>query len=37
MIENCRGNMTRTAELLGMSRTTLYRKLKRHEIVPPHG
>src|SRR5580704_12730801 len=31
MIENCRGNMTRTAELLGMSRTTLYRKLKRHE------
>jgi sigma-54 dependent transcriptional regulator, acetoin dehydrogenase operon transcriptional activator AcoR len=37
MIESCRGNMTRTAELLGMSRTTLYRKLKRHEIVPPHG
>ncbi|HSY07911.1 MAG TPA: sigma-54-dependent Fis family transcriptional regulator [Steroidobacteraceae bacterium] len=37
MIENCRGNMTRTAELLGMSRTTLYRKLKRHEIVPAHG
>jgi sigma-54 dependent transcriptional regulator, acetoin dehydrogenase operon transcriptional activator AcoR len=37
MIENCRGNMTRTAELLGMSRTTLYRKLKRHEIIPAHG
>jgi transcriptional regulator of acetoin/glycerol metabolism len=37
MIENCRGNMTRTAELLGMSRTTLYRKLKRHEIPPAHG
>jgi sigma-54 dependent transcriptional regulator, acetoin dehydrogenase operon transcriptional activator AcoR len=37
MIENCRGNMTRTAELLGMSRTTLYRKLKRHEILPAHG
>jgi transcriptional regulator of acetoin/glycerol metabolism len=36
MIENCRGNMTRTAELLGMSRTTLYRKLKRHEITPAH-
>jgi len=37
MIEECRGNMTRTAELLGMSRTTLYRKLKRHEISPTHG
>jgi transcriptional regulator of acetoin/glycerol metabolism len=37
MIENCRGNMTRTAQLLGMSRTTLYRKLKRHEILPAHG
>jgi sigma-54 dependent transcriptional regulator, acetoin dehydrogenase operon transcriptional activator AcoR len=37
MIENCRGNMTRTAELLGMSRTTLYRKLKRHEILLAHG
>jgi transcriptional regulator of acetoin/glycerol metabolism len=37
MIENCRGNMTRTAELLGMSRTTLYRKLKRHGILPAHG
>jgi sigma-54 dependent transcriptional regulator, acetoin dehydrogenase operon transcriptional activator AcoR len=37
MIDECRGNMTRTAELLGMSRTTLYRKLKRHEISPTHG
>ena len=37
MIESCRGNMTRTAELLGMSRTTLYRKLKRHDILPAHG
>jgi sigma-54 dependent transcriptional regulator, acetoin dehydrogenase operon transcriptional activator AcoR len=33
-IESCNGNLTRTAEQLGMSRNTLYRKMKRHGIAP---
>jgi transcriptional regulator of acetoin/glycerol metabolism len=33
-IEACNGNMTRTAEQLGVSRNTLYRKMKRHGIGP---
>jgi transcriptional regulator of acetoin/glycerol metabolism len=33
-IEECNGNMTRTAEQLGVSRNTLYRKMKRHGIGP---
>ena len=33
-IEACKGNMTRTAEQLGVSRNTLYRKMKRHGIGP---
>ncbi|MDB5970263.1 MAG: Transcriptional activator of acetoin dehydrogenase operon AcoR [Hydrocarboniphaga sp.] len=32
-VENCRWNMTLTARQLGMSRNTLYRKLKRHDIA----
>jgi transcriptional regulator of acetoin/glycerol metabolism len=31
-IEACHGNITRTAEQLGVSRNTLYRKMKRHGI-----
>jgi transcriptional regulator of acetoin/glycerol metabolism len=37
VIEECRGNMTRTAALLGMSRNTLYRKMKQHGIPLAHG
>jgi transcriptional regulator of acetoin/glycerol metabolism len=36
IIEECRGNMTRTAAHLGISRNTLYRKMKRHGIPLPH-
>ena len=36
VIEEQRGNMTRVAAQLGMSRNTLYRKLKRHAILLPH-
>ncbi len=32
-VEQCRWNMTLTARQLGMSRNTLYRKLKRHDIA----
>jgi sigma-54 dependent transcriptional regulator, acetoin dehydrogenase operon transcriptional activator AcoR len=32
-IESCHGNITRTAEQLGVSRNTLYRKMKRHGIT----
>jgi transcriptional regulator of acetoin/glycerol metabolism len=32
-VEQCRWNMTLTARALGMSRNTLYRKLKRHDIA----
>jgi transcriptional regulator of acetoin/glycerol metabolism len=32
-VEHCRWNMTLTARQLGMSRNSLYRKLKRHDIA----
>ncbi len=35
VIEDCRGNMTRVAARLGMSRNTLYRRMKRHGIRRP--
>jgi transcriptional regulator of acetoin/glycerol metabolism len=37
VIEDCRGNMTRVALQLGMSRNTLYRRIKRHGIPLAHG
>jgi transcriptional regulator of acetoin/glycerol metabolism len=36
VIEDCHGNMTRTARKLGMSRNTLYRKMKHHGIPLAH-
>jgi transcriptional regulator of acetoin/glycerol metabolism len=37
VIEECHGNMTRVAIHLGMSRNTLYRRIKRHGIPLAHG
>jgi transcriptional regulator of acetoin/glycerol metabolism len=37
VIEDCHGNMTRVAAQLGMSRNTLYRRIKRHGIPLTHG
>jgi transcriptional regulator of acetoin/glycerol metabolism len=37
VIAECRGNMTRVAAQLGMSRNTLYRRMKRHAIPLAHG
>ena len=37
VIEDCHGNMTRVAMQLGMSRNTLYRRIKRHAIPLAHG
>lgn len=37
VIEQCGGNMTRVASQLGMSRNTLYRRIKRHGIPLRHG
>src|ERR1700759_1037752 len=36
VIAECRGNMTRVAAQLGMSRNTLYRRMKRHAIPLAH-
>ena len=33
-IEELHGNMSRVAAELGVSRNTLYRKIKRHGIAP---
>jgi sigma-54 dependent transcriptional regulator, acetoin dehydrogenase operon transcriptional activator AcoR len=37
VITDCHGNMTRVAAQLGMSRNTLYRRMKRHSIPLAHG
>ncbi|HEY3786542.1 MAG TPA: sigma 54-interacting transcriptional regulator [Steroidobacteraceae bacterium] len=37
VIAECHGNMTRVASQLGMSRNTLYRRMKRHAIALAHG
>ena len=36
VIQDCHGNMTRVAMQLGMSRNTLYRRIKRHGIPLAH-
>ncbi len=36
VIAECHGNMTRVASQLGMSRNTLYRRMKRHAIPLAH-
>jgi sigma-54 dependent transcriptional regulator, acetoin dehydrogenase operon transcriptional activator AcoR len=36
VIQDCHGNMTRVAMQLGMSRNTLYRRIKRHAIPLAH-
>jgi len=36
VIDDCHGNMTRVAMQLGMSRNTLYRRIKRHGIPLAH-
>ena len=33
-LRDCRGNVGKTAQLLGVSRTTLWRKMQRHGISP---
>jgi transcriptional regulator with PAS, ATPase and Fis domain len=32
-LKKCRGNRTKAAEILGISRTTLYQKMKRYQII----
>ncbi len=33
VLEHCRGNQTRAAELLGLNRATLRKKLRAHQLV----
>jgi len=35
-LERMRWNVSRTAQTLGISRTTLYRKIHKHRIVVEH-
>ena len=35
LLQECRGNQSRVARILGINRRTLYRKLQKYGAAPP--